>query len=214
MYYNNADCTQIIDLTQKAETLLKNFRKSTRERIRQSLRKGLSTEITDANEGFEIFSKLYLETVSRNNWNAESVLRLRQEFEILRKHNMVKLFLVKYNPENKYVAASFTVIYKKQIISLYSGTSSRYRRLPLAYLIRWEHIRYGQSLKLTTYNFWGIAPPNAGPKHPWARLSEFKRGFRGQFIQYIGAWDLPINKTLTSLIHFYEWTRDKRKGYL
>ena len=42
------------------------------------------------------------------------------------------------------------------------------------------------------YNFWGIAPPDK-PKHPWAGLSVFKKGFGGFEEAYLHAQDFPIS---------------------
>ena len=45
----------------------------------------------------------------------------------------------------------------------------------------------------TLYNFWGVSPDNK-PKHPWAGLSLFKKGFGGFEETYLHAQDKPLTK--------------------
>jgi lipid II:glycine glycyltransferase (peptidoglycan interpeptide bridge formation enzyme) len=47
-----------------------------------------------------------------------------------------------------------------------------------------------------TFDFYGVAPPDAGQDHPWSGHSRFKRSFGGQDKIYSGTWELPINKNL------------------
>jgi lipid II:glycine glycyltransferase (peptidoglycan interpeptide bridge formation enzyme) len=41
-------------------------------------------------------------------------------------------------------------------------------------------------------DLYGIAPDDAGPRHPWAGFSAFKKKFGGQVVEYAGTWDLPL----------------------
>ena len=42
------------------------------------------------------------------------------------------------------------------------------------------------------YNFWGITPTDS-PRHPWAGLTLFKKGFGGYKKEYVKTQDLPLS---------------------
>jgi len=42
------------------------------------------------------------------------------------------------------------------------------------------------------YNFWGIAPDGSSPKHPFAGITHFKKGFGGKQIDLLRCQDLPL----------------------
>ncbi|MEK7143873.1 MAG: peptidoglycan bridge formation glycyltransferase FemA/FemB family protein, partial [Patescibacteria group bacterium] len=58
-------------------------------------------------------------------------------------------------------------------------------------LLQWEAIKEAKNRGCRFYNFWGIAPEN-NPKHPWAGLTLFKKGFGGFSEEYIPAHDFVI----------------------
>jgi lipid II:glycine glycyltransferase (peptidoglycan interpeptide bridge formation enzyme) len=49
------------------------------------------------------------------------------------------------------------------------------------YLLKWEAIRSSRERGARIYDMWGMAHPG---------IEQFKRGFGGREVRYIGAWDL------------------------
>lgn len=43
------------------------------------------------------------------------------------------------------------------------------------------------------FDFWGIAPEGAGPDHPWAGFTAFKKTFGGTEVHYAGTWDIVLD---------------------
>jgi peptidoglycan pentaglycine glycine transferase (the first glycine) len=78
------------------------------------------------------------------------------------------------------------------------------------YLLQWEAIRWAKSLGCTTYDLWGI--PDEDEEMLEAEFAQrrdglwgvyrFKRGFGGQLVCNVGAWDrvyAPMR------YRFYRW---------
>ena len=55
----------------------------------------------------------------------------------------------------------------------------------------WQVILEARSRGCALMNFYGIAPENE-PKHPWAGLSLFKKGFGGGAHEYVSTQDLIL----------------------
>ena len=72
------------------------------------------------------------------------------------------------------------------------------------YIVQWYAIRWARDRGCQTYDLWGV------PDHDLETLEanfasrnnglwgvyRFKRGFRGDLVQTIGAWDRPYNPLL------------------
>ena len=59
------------------------------------------------------------------------------------------------------------------------------------YAIQWYMIKYGIKNNFKTYNFYGITG-NFDKKDPEYGVYEFKKGFNGKVVEYIGDFELPI----------------------
>ena len=89
----------------------------------------------------------------------------------------------------------------------YGASSNQHRNLMATYLIQWEAIRWAKGQGCTSYDLWGI--PEADPATLEAEFQQrqdglwgvyrFKRGFGGQVIQTIGAYDYGYNRLLYRL---------------
>jgi lipid II:glycine glycyltransferase (peptidoglycan interpeptide bridge formation enzyme) len=155
------------------------------------------------------FWPIYKETFERQKWKAYNLKYLEKEFAAYAKDGQVMLFLAKY--QGKYIAASMFIYYLDQVYYHHSGSLTEFRNIPAMYRIHWESILEAQSRSMKTYNFFGIAR-DADPKHPWAGLTLFKKGFGGKQQEWLHAMDLPIKKGYW-LTHFYELFERKRRGY-
>ena len=89
----------------------------------------------------------------------------------------------------------------------YGASSNEYRNLMATYLIQWAAIRWAKSQGCTRYDLWGI--PDADLTTLEAEFQQrrdglwgvyrFKRGFGGQVVQSIGAYDYVYSPLLYQL---------------
>ena len=195
------ELTWELDIKPSEDKLLMQMRKTTRYLIRQAqkntdikVEKSPAFAKTSAGkqelDDIEEFNELYQATVDRHHFAPFSLDYLKNEASIFLPDNMVAIFLGKYKDE---LIASAIIIFWQGTAFYHHGASSlKYPKIPASYLLQWKAIKEAKSRGCHTYNFWGIAP-SENPKHPWAGLSLFKKGFGGYKKEYIKTQDLPLS---------------------
>jgi len=187
------DWTQILDIEESEEELLKNMHPKTRYNIKLAQKKGVMVKEESNKTGFEIFSKLYFETCKRQGYFGHNLKYHQIVWESLK--NKIAHILIAYY-QNEPLAAYQVWVYKNIAYYTYGGSSSKHRNLMGANLLMWEAIKLAKNLGAKKFDMWGSLPPNYLPDHPWAGFTRFKQGYGGKFIQMIGSFDLIINKPL------------------
>ncbi|KPJ56916.1 hypothetical protein AMJ49_03290 [Parcubacteria bacterium DG_74_2] len=204
------ELTWELSIEKPEEEILKEMRKTTRYLIRQGL-KNKDVEISKSKklEDVETFNKLYQETVDRHNFVPFSFDYLKNEFLVFLTDDQIMIFLGKYKGE---VVSSAMVVFWQKIAFYHQGaSSSKYPKIPVSYLLQWEAIKEAKKRGCRLYNFWGIAPTE-DPKHPWAGLTLFKKGFGGYKKEYVKTQDLSRSKNYW-LSFLVEKLRSKKRGF-
>jgi len=210
MHDVDAEVTWVLDLTQSEEEILMGMRQQTRYAIKKAQKiPELSIFKTSDVKYLPEFWKIYQDTIKRQKWQAYSYEYLLQEFEQFAESNQVLLFLAEY--QGKFIAGSMFIYYHNQVFYHHSGGLTEYRNIPAMSLLHWESILEAKHLGCVIYNFFGIARDD-NPKHPWAGLSLFKKGFGGTQKEMVHALDLPISKRYL-VTYIYELLERKRRGY-
>ena len=88
------------------------------------------------------------------------------------------------------MASSMFLMYGKEILYLFSGSYEEFMKYNAQYLIQWEMIQYAIDNNYDRYNFYGIE----GIFDKENGVYEFKKGFNGEVVEFIGEFDLIINK--------------------
>lgn len=88
------------------------------------------------------------------------------------------------------------MIYNTEILSLFGGCYEKYKEFLSFYTIHWELIKYAIKNGYKKYNFYGISGDFENKNDELYGLYDFKRGFGGNVEEYIGEFDLIINKPL------------------
>ena len=81
--------------------------------------------------------------------------------------------------------------------------------VPAAHAVQWRSIQEAQRRGATRYNFWGIARADQ-PRHPFAGITIFKKGFGGYPQDYMHAQDLPLNLKYWKLWAVDTWRHIQR----
>ena len=97
---------------------------------------------------------------------------------------------------SKIISASlfFDDLENKTRFYMQSATDSDYKKLPATVGLLTASIFDAKEKGLKFFDFWGIAPENAPPTHPWAGFTAFKKSFGGFARDYSGTFDLALNK--------------------
>lgn len=179
----------MLDITKPEDVLLKEMRKTTRYLIKKMEKEGVEIIQSSDPADMEKFASVYAATVQRQQFTPFSKEYLQTEFELFSKDGQAVFFFGKYRGE--LIAAAIIIFYNGQAFYHHSGSLQKFEDINASYLLQWRVIQEAKKRGCTLYNFWGICPDNK-PKHAWAGLSLFKKGFGGFAEEYLHAQDKPL----------------------
>ena len=102
----------------------------------------------------------------------------------------------------------------------HGASLSKYKNVPVSYLLQWEAIKEAKRKGCQIYNFWGIANEKSkiknqkskiNKKHPWWGLTLFKMGFGGYKKEYVRTQDLLLSSRYY-LTYIFEKLRRIKRG--
>lgn len=131
--------------------------------------------------------KIVSETNSKKSKDA-----LKQTNELLNEtqKTITELDELKEKYGNRIVmASSMFIMYGKEVLYLFSGSYEEFMKYNAQYLIQWEMIQYAIDNNYERYNFYGIE----GKFDKSNGVYEFKKGFNGEVVEFIGEFDLITN---------------------
>lgn len=111
-----------------------------------------------------------------------------------------------YKDKKIYLSGSIYAHYGKKAWYLYGASHDILRNTMPNYLMQWEMIKQSIDLGCTLYDFRGTPKPKDGENLPG--LFKFKKGFNGDFIEFIGEIYLVKSRVL---YYFYKTTFPKFK---
>lgn len=188
--------TLILDLASSEEELLAGMHEKTRYNIRLAERKGVKVfPASTGDDGFEVFWQLVEETSERAGIKSHD----KDYYRKMLKTMDAKIFFAEH--DGKVLAAVLMIYFGERVTYLHGASSRTKRELMAPHLLHWHVIKDAKERGLKEYDFWGVAPLEEregklaikDPKHAWAGITRFKKGFGGAYVEYPGTFDLPLN---------------------
>jgi len=198
----------LLDIDKEEDEIMKQMRKNTRYYVRRASKDGVTIKSGATQEMLDQFYAIHSETARRQGFVPYSKKFLDAQLAVFGPKDQIKVFLGMY--EGKAIAAAVIMYYGNEGAYHHGASLSEYNKIPASYLIQWEAIKEAKSRGMTRYNFWGVVE-NA-PKHPWAGLSFFKKGFGGEGREILHCQDLPLTSK-----YWFNWLvetiRRIKRGY-
>jgi len=199
----------ILNIAPDEDELLKQMEKRTRYSIRKAQKDGVKITSSASQSDLNKFLDLYSQTAARQGFVPFSKNYLTEELRAFAPSGKIKIYLAFYNDE---LIAGAIIVYSCDSAFYHHGASNRkFSNINETELIQWQAILDAKNRGLKFYNFWGIAPDNE-PKHPWAGLSKFKKGFGGVAEKYLHAQDYALTSKYW-LNYLIEKLRKIKRGY-
>jgi peptidoglycan pentaglycine glycine transferase (the first glycine) len=174
--------TRQVDLSADEAALWGDLRKKWRQYVNKA-RKGDVTVVDATVERLPEFYSIYRETARRAGFvirTYESYLGVWNAFARL---GMARL-LIAQGPDGVGLATLFLLRVGDRVIEPYGGMTEAGAELRANYLLKWEAMRTSREQGAATYDMWGISHEG---------IEQFKSGFGGREIDYIGAWNLVLD---------------------
>ena len=86
-------------------------------------------------------------------------------------------------------------VLNKTIYYPYGASSNKHREVIANNLMMWEVIKFGKKLGCKQFDMWGSLGPNPDPNDSWFGFHKFKQGYGSELLEFLGTYDLIINRT-------------------
>lgn len=182
--------TQVIDLTQSEEDILKGMSATNRNLHRNIHKKGVSFEKSQNPADVDILLGYLDQTANRLGFNRQQDDYLRTVAEVLMPAGAANLFIAKADGEP--IGASLCYDSDDTRTYAHAATSFEHRRLTVGNPLLSHIIFDAKESGLSYMDLFGIAPTD-DPDHEWAGFTKFKKSFGGTSVSFPGTWDLPVS---------------------
>ncbi|MGB2896774.1 MAG: peptidoglycan bridge formation glycyltransferase FemA/FemB family protein [Anaerolineales bacterium] len=194
--------TITVDLTADEDEILGRMKQKTRYNIRLAERKGVTVQPWN---NIRAFAAMTLETAERDQFGAHNQAYFQDAYDLFHPSGECELLVAEI--EGEPVAAMMVFARGQRAWYFYGASLSIHREKMPTYLLQWEAMRWSKVHGCLSYDLWGI--PDADEKTLEDQFTSrsdglwgvyrFKRGFGGDIIRSMGAWDLAYNPMLFQL---------------
>lgn len=185
--------TLITNLQATDDELLAQMHSKTRYNIRLAERKGVEVMLDAGPDGFDAFIELTEATYRRHKIGAHS----RKHYEAIMDHldgegdaPMAFVAIAKHGDD--VLAANMMIDWNGTRTYLHGASSDTKKNLMAPYLLHWKLMQHAKLKGLTSYDWWGTAPPGV-KNHPWSGVTRFKKGFGGEGVSMPTTVDVVID---------------------
>jgi peptidoglycan pentaglycine glycine transferase (the first glycine) len=197
-----------LDITKDEKVLLKEMRKNNRYGVNKAMKDGVEIEVGSTQQMLDIFYELHEETAKRQGFIPWSKKFLDAQLKYFGPKAEMKIYLAKW--QDKFIAGAVIMFYEGRSYYHHGASLSEYNKVSASYLIQWRAIQEAKAAGFYEHSFYGVV--DNAPKHPWAGLSFFKKGFGGKPRAILHCQDLKI--TWKYWLNFIvETTRRIKRGY-
>lgn len=174
--------SRIIDLRADEQALWGDLRSKWRQYVNRARRAGVRVVEAEA-DGLPEFYRIYQETAARTGLLIRTEQAYRDIWEAFRPLGMARLLFAE-DSDGTRQAALFLVRCGDRVVEPYGGMTAAGADSRANYLLKWEAIRSSRDAGAASYDLWGLV--HAG-------IDQFKAGFGGREIHFVGAWDLIVD---------------------
>jgi len=188
--------TRVIDLTVGEEALKAALKRKHRQYVNKAERSGVTIERFDGSSPPEAigpaladFNRIYGFTAQRAGFVARQAFYYERVWSIFAPTGRVRLsFAVK---DGERVATIYHFTCGARAVESYGGMTDAGAELRANYLLKWSAIADFAREGFGVYDMWGLATGG---------IRQFKEGFGGEEIAYVGARDLPLRASMDAAL--------------
>ncbi len=193
--------TVLIDISSDDEAILARMNQGTRRKIRQSLKNGIAYR-EGTKEDVAIFTSMMNTTGERNEFGVHEPAYYQKAYDLFVPQGDAALILAEH--EGDPLAGIMVFAKGKTAWYLYGASSNVKRNLMGAYGVQWSAIQWAKAKGCTCYDMWGIPDEEEATLEAqfetrsdglWG-VYGFKRGWGGQVVRSLGAWDKVYNPVI------------------
>ncbi|MBP3412186.1 MAG: peptidoglycan bridge formation glycyltransferase FemA/FemB family protein [Oscillospiraceae bacterium] len=170
------------------EEVMAGFHQKWRYNIRVAVKKGVEIRLC-GKEMVPEFARIMIETGLRDNF----ATRPPEYFSAMLDNLGDKCRLYMAFHEGKPIAGTLAILYGDKVWYLYGASSNEHRNLMPNYLLQWSMMQWAIENNCRVYDFRGVSG-DISEDNPHYGLYRFKKGFGGDFTEFVGEYDFVQNK--------------------
>ncbi len=180
------------------QELLASFHQKTRYNIRVAIKKGVTVKIEDKSK-IKDFHKIMLETGIRDNFVIRSEQYFEKMLDCMGEH--ARLYMAYL--DGKAIAGTIAIHYGNKVWYLYGASSNSYRNVMPNFLLQYEMIKWAVDVNADVYDFRGVSG-DLSEDNPLYGLYRFKKGFNGEFTEFVGEMQMIFKPFTNKFLKFAE----------
>ena len=188
--------TRLLDLAPSIDELRSAMRRKHRQYVNKAERGGVAIERFDGTsdpeatrEALGDFNRIYNLTADRARFVARMPYYYERVWSIFAPAGRCRLSFATLDGER--VATIFHFTCGKRVVEAYGGMTDLGAESRANYLLKWAAILDFKTEGYDVYDFWGVATGG---------IAQFKEGFGGREVEYVGARDLPLRAPIDALL--------------
>lgn len=187
--------TIVVDLSGLEPEILSHMKQKTRYNIGLASKKEVTARLSQSPADVDTFIEMMSVTGQRDHFGVHTPAYYRRAYELFHPLGMCELVLAEYHGQA--LAGVLVFVLGKRAWYFYGASSSAERGRMAPYLAQWEAMRWAKAQGALAYDLWGVPDENEDVlemdfdlRHDglWG-VYRFKRGWGGQLVRTIGAWD-------------------------
>jgi lipid II:glycine glycyltransferase (peptidoglycan interpeptide bridge formation enzyme) len=188
--------TRVIDLTAGEEALRADLKRKHRQYVNKAERGGVTVERLDGSASPDLigpaladFNRIYRSTADRAGFVAREPFYYERVWSLFAPTGRVRLSFAVLGGER--VATIYHFTCGDRAVEAYGGMTDAGADARANYLLKWDAIAQFAREGFAVYDLWGLATGG---------IRQFKEGFGGHEVTYIGARDLPLRAPIDAVL--------------
>ena len=183
------------------EDLLKSFNQQWRRNVKKADKAGVTVEHGGYDE-LPAFHDVYRETAERDGFHPRPLAYFQRMWQAMRAEDedRIRLYLARH--DGRVLAATTMVRVGQHAWYSYGASSNEGRDVRPSNAIQWAMMRDARDAGAAVYDLRGITDTLDADDRLFG-LIQFKVGTGGRAVEYLGEWDLPLNRVLFKAFELY-----------
>lgn len=200
--------TLMISLERSEDELLADMKQKHRYNLNLATKKGVTTKISNDENAFAEFIKLYESTVLRQGYHGRSSNYLKTVWDHFKSENA---FISTAYFENIPIVSWFVISYEDTLTYVYGGSSDEHKNVMAPFLLEWELVKLGKNHGYKYLDLFGIKSTgiDRSGEVQYDGYSRFKVGFGGEIVDYYKTLDFIIEPKIYNLVKLAANLRSK-----
>ncbi|HXH81033.1 lipid II:glycine glycyltransferase FemX [Nocardioides sp.] len=183
------------------DDVLKGMNQLWRRNIKKAAKEGVVVE-QGTRADLKAFHDLYVHTAERDHFTPRPLGYFQTMFDALGDEASGRITLWLARHEGDLVASTIGIQVGTHAWYSYGASSTEKREVRGSNAVQWEMIRHALANGAAVYDLRGITD-TLDPDDPHVGLIQFKVGTGGEAVEYVGEWDLPINRAIYKAFDLY-----------